>query len=546
MFNKIRTFAVFAVLLTFVCGCNLIKKPAIELSLGAPAVIGSLEAGGVIWYTVHVVEECFLTVETFGDTDIYLEAYDVSRRNLITENGGGDDGNNARVEFHAIAGNTYTFRLRGANEDVAGAYLIRAIDAPIIDLMFDTTHRTNLAPGANHWYKIGVNQRSIVNVYTTSGIDTYLEVYDSFINFLRADDDGGENNNASVNIVAEPNHYYYFKLRGYHDEVSGDYNIIASTVHITDMSLGGAYRFMLERGANHWYSVSSNETSIITVETTGEVDTYLEVYDSHFNIINSDDDGGMDLNASIDIFAEPGVTYYFKLRGYNEDRYGEYTIHANTASTNELRLGIQQNVFLASGAKHWYYLSSSERTIIAVETTGNVDTYLDAFDSHLNFINSDDDSGSGYNALVEFFVEPYQVYYLRLRGVGGSPTGTYGIKAISKSYEGRNTERSSAITLANGEVVPVNFYTEDEGLWYRYEVPRDNTNLTFYTWGDLDTMLYLYDSQGHLIFEDDDSGEDLNAYISSDLNRGSYFIEIRTFSGVTGRTTFQIESYDIE
>jgi len=57
----------------------------------------------------------------------------------------------------------------------------------------------------------------------------------------------------------------------------------------------------------------------------------------------------------------------------------------------------------------------------------------------------------------------------------------------------------------------------------------------------MDTLLYLYDSRGTLIAEDDDSGEGANALISVRLNPGTYYIEVKGFNGQIGRCTLHGE-----
>ena len=99
----------------------------------------------------------------------------------------------------------------------------------------------------------------------------------------------------------------------------------------------------------------------------------------------------------------------------------------------------------------------------------------------------------------------------------------------------RNTERSSAVDIRLGEAVSVFFHVPGESRWYRYEITRDGTDFAVQTGGNIDTLLFLYDQNGDLAAEDDDSGEDLNASISERLNAGVYFIEVRLYSDTIGR-----------
>jgi hypothetical protein len=93
----------------------------------------------------------------------------------------------------------------------------------------------------------------------------------------------------------------------------------------SELSIGNWVPGHLYAGQEYWFSVRSTGTGFLTVETTGNVDTYLEAYDASRQLIDEDDDGGINGNARLDMFVEPGETYIFKLRGYGEDVTGPYS-----------------------------------------------------------------------------------------------------------------------------------------------------------------------------------------------------------------------------
>ena len=209
---------------------SLFAQTPPELHLGAAPVSGTLHDGSEIWYSVRSASNGFLVIETTGGTDTYLEAYD-AQRNLITENDDGGEMANARIEMFVAAGRTYLFKLRGYNSEVAGAYRIFATSASLpepAELGFGTSHRGTIAAGLRYWYSVRAAERGFVTVETSGNTDTYLEAYDPQYNLVTEDDDGGTDYNASIGMVVEPGQVFLFRLRGYSDEITGEYEIVAS------------------------------------------------------------------------------------------------------------------------------------------------------------------------------------------------------------------------------------------------------------------------------------------------------------------------------
>ena len=299
-------------------------------------------------------------------------------------------------------------------------------------------------------------------------------------------------------------------------------------------------------GDEIWYRVRAAETGYLIVQTTGDTDTYLEAYDAQQNLLKQDDDGGEAYNARIELFVEAGRRYLFKLRGFGSTT-GSFQISASFEAippSTELRFGSSQQGNLGAGAKHWYSVRVRDAGIVVVQTSGSIDTYMEAYDSRYNVIAEDDDSGSGYNARIEIIAEANQTYSFVVRGYSSQEAGSYSILANHEPIprDERNTEISRAVAIRLGEAVPVFFLTPNESRWYRYEAGRAGTTFLVQTRGDLDTLLYLYDSQGTRISQNDDSGEGLNALISERLSQGTYFIEVRTYSDTIGRCTLHAET----
>jgi hypothetical protein len=312
-----------------------------------------------------------------------------------------------------------------------------------------------------------------------------------------------------------------------------------------ELRLGSIITGNLSSNVDIWYRINVTENCLLSIETLGNTDTYLEIYDSRTNLLLENDDGGNGSNARIDMLAANGSSYFIKLRGYG-DSSGPFRILADyTPLTNsaELNAGSILSGDLSIGERLLYKVQSVRTGIFTVETSGNMDTLLEAYDSQFRLITSDDDSGEDNNARIELFTEANQIYYVILKGYSSDSSGSYRLLAGFETMSvGNNTSRSTAATLSPGAEVSV-FVTEaGQSRWFVCQVTRTGI-ITFVvqTRGSLDTYLYLYDNNGNLLEEDDDSGDNYNARISTRLSTGTYYIEVKGLGGATGRCTLHAE-----
>jgi len=99
-----------------------------------------------------------------------------------------------------------------------------------------------------------------------------------------------------------------------------------------ELEEGLDYQAMIYPGDRDYYKFNATPGSYY-ISTSGDVDTYLHLYDTDGETeIAEDDDSGEDLNARILWnFTSSGI-YYLKVRGYDESVTGEYSISVYNAS----------------------------------------------------------------------------------------------------------------------------------------------------------------------------------------------------------------------
>ena len=185
-----------------------------------------------------------------------------------------------------------------------------------------------------------------------------------------------------------------------------------------------------------WFRVETSGLRHLRVRTTGSLDTVGTLFDASGRQLAEDDDGGSGNNFALEAGVPAGV-YYVRVRGYDEDETGSYTIeehgeaddHANDRSGATL---LALNSSLAgeietSRDEDWFRVETSGRRHLRVRTTGSLDTVGTLFDASGQRLASDDDSGSSANFALEAEV-PAGVYYVRVRGYDEDETGSYTIE----------------------------------------------------------------------------------------------------------------------
>jgi len=207
--------------------------------------------------------------------------------------------------------------------------------------------------------------------------------------------------------------------------------------NVQDLRVGASVSGNINNGQEFWYRVRSTENCILTVETFGSTDTYLEVYDSQQrNLLMENDDGPNEYNARVEIFAMAGDIYMFKLRGYDSDTSGPFRISAtqkNIPRTPELPINIitleTRSGNIDRNGEYWFTVKPAVTGTLVVETSGDTDTFLTAYGENGFFV-EDDDGGWENNARISINVQkPGTTYLFKLRGYDSDVRGPYKISA---------------------------------------------------------------------------------------------------------------------
>jgi len=290
-----------------------------------------------------------------------------------------------------------------------------------------------------------------------------------------------------------------------------------------ELRVGAFLQGNLNSGQEIWYSVRATEAGVLTVETTGETDTYLEAYDSGRNLISENDDYGDNINARLNLIATAGITYLIKLRGYDEDSVGAFRIFASHKTITELRVGVSYNGNIVSNENYWFTVRASQNSRLVTETSSDIDTILEAYDKNFNLISDDDDSGENLNALLVIDGSAGETYFFMLKSYG-SDKGPYQILVTAAPYPAPTQLNIGSFHSGN--------ISAGGDYWFSVQTARKG-NLSVGTTGSTDTYLYAYTGNYELIAQNDD-GDDLNAFITIPVAANStYIFRLKGYSADT-------------
>ncbi len=208
-----------------------------------------------------------------------------------------------------------------------------------------------LTRGDADWFHFTVDEDMftseavMVEIYTTGDTDTYMTVYgpDDPDLYYGESDDYMDSNAGMVLTLDEPGTYWVV-VSGYSEDTSGYYYLESHMEAVefadsyepnntrdraTPLDWSAEQEHAFDLGDNvDIFSFTLNSAKEVVIYTESQMDTYMDLYDEYGNYITSDDDGGKDSNARLEVDLGRG-TYYVEVRPYDDSGYGSYKLIAN-------------------------------------------------------------------------------------------------------------------------------------------------------------------------------------------------------------------------
>ena len=290
----------------------------------------------------------------------------------------------------------------------------------------------------------------------------------------------------------------------------------------------------------------------LTVETTGNIDTFMYIYNyDNGDELASNDDGGQGSNARIVQNVRSGTRYLAVVKGYGSSTNGSYGFRAYMVvregasswdSPHSYEIGIGEdnittvNRTIQSGDEEFFLLLPDRDGRLTVETTGRIDTYMELYEADSkDLLDENDDGGNSYNARIRYNVHSGGRYIVMVRGYSSSVNGSFGFRAYlsgqstlsADEYEA-DDEPAQAKSIETGASQQRTFHSGNDVDWVKFQVTQAGRYLIQakgLNSNRLDTYIELFDGNLNSIAEDDDGGDSLGSRLSIHLNTGLYYIK---------------------
>jgi len=305
---------------------------------------------------------------------------------------------------------------------------------------------------------------------TTGSMDTYMQLlnYDNG-DELATNDDGGQGTNAKINYNVRSGTRYLAVVSGYGSSATGSYGFRAYMVtREGSSSLDNPISYEIGIGEDNAVSVSRNiqqgdedyfllipdRDGRLTMETTGRLDTYMELHQAdEEELLDENDDGGQNENARIRYSVSAGVRYIVMVRGYSSRTSGSYGFRAyfqgasalssdqyepndESSQATVIEIGTpQQHTFHSGNDVDWFRFQVRRAGSYTIQTKGvnsnRLDTYIELYDSNMNQIAEDDDGGNSLSSLLKQNLNS-GAYFLKVWCLDEEPDQAYTISITTE------------------------------------------------------------------------------------------------------------------
>lgn len=408
------------------------------------------------------------------------------------------------------------------------------------------------APGDKDFFKINIDKHMLLEVYTWGSTDTYGELLNEDGSNIILNDDSGSEKNFAFQLEVNPG-TYYISVRDYYEDRTGDYLLFVYTAEVREDEYGNdmehatpvevplsSYRNMLTPGDIDYIKINMVNCGWVSVYTSGVTDTYGVLQDEQGNILEEDDDSSAGKNFTFERVLVPGI-YYIRITDFYPEKGGIYDLNISITQIDDdygnfMENAAEININESISGKidygrdiDFFKFNIDAPMLIEAFSSGITDTYGTIYNSDGQAIIENDDDGEMKNFDMTVQVDP-GIYYISVRNYYDFLAGDYSVtvnqKLIQEDDYGNTIEDAAPIEVES--VTAAGIQTFGDVDYFKFTVDKDY-KVVIMTTGNTDTFGSLYNENGILIEQEDDTGIDKNFYISRDLTPGVYYIEVRDY-----------------
>ena len=488
----------------------------------------SLTAGGQNYFRFTLRESIRgLAIHTRGEIDLMGSLYDGQGTPLAAGEMSGDQGN-FRID-RPLAPGTYFVRVQGGNTSVEGNYTLHVERGPRITnvRLASVTDRT-LAVGVSDYFQLTLGVSQSLAIHTSGDIDTSGGIYDGRGVLLATDENSGDRNNFRIERLLDAG-TYFIRVSGSNFGTAQSY-----TLHVIPLiTPGSTFEGTLVAGGTDHFQLTLESTQHLAIYTSGEgLNTTGGLYDSDGMAVATDEDSGEGDHFRIGRLLTLG-TYFIQVTGADISVTGGYTLHVELPGITTVQLGSTTERTLAAGVSDYFQLTLTSVQGVAIHTQGDIDVTGILYDADVMQLATDENGGEGLNFRID---RPLALgtYLIEVRGVDTSIEGNYRLRV-----EGNEA------TVKPGSVTASTLVAGRSG-YFQFTLPDTDTlasdqSMAIYTIGETNVTGRLYDSDGTLLFTDENSGEGDNFRIDRMLAAGTYLIRVTgADTSVQGNYTLRV------
>ena len=333
-------------------------------------------------------------------------------------------GRNARLIIDLIAGDIYY--ITAMNDDRKYGYSLRiGFEPASSNSMFkDNPYNMNISANSYMMAKFSPTATGYYDFYTQLTLgDPFINLFDENGNLMASDDDALGSLNSLIRAYLIAGNTYFLAGQGYNGKASVySVQVIPSISERLQVNLNLTQTINVSTTICMYEFVApySETYDFFTYDRTVG-DPYLELYDSNRKKIAYNDDGNGDRNSLMTVTLTAGEKYYVNIRGFaNSTTSCKFQIRLSLSNRTEVMAGLNSSIPVSvdiGNVKVFKFVAKeSKYYTIYTEDIINGDPVLELMDSAGEVIEIDDDSGSGFNAEINFLAYEGEVYYIVCRG----------------------------------------------------------------------------------------------------------------------------------
>ena len=478
------------------------------------------------YFRFEVTTANIINITTNGSTDTYGRLYDAAGK-LLDSDDNSADGNNFLITRFLPTG-IYYLVVDGANPDTSGSYTLNintSTDVTEISLIDPNpaVDKTISSLTDKDYFRFNITQPNIININTTGGNNTFGTLYYSSGIQLASDNNSGDGENFLIRKLLFPGIYYIEVKSG--NNTIGNYtlNVLTEEVPFINSSSTSSVETLSSTQYIHYFTFNVTQERVITLYTTGNINTYSRLYNAAGNTLASDDNSGRRRNFRITKVLSAG-SYYMEVRGIVPSAVGDYTLRVAAEEPLLITLpytSSDQDISVA-GEEDYFSFNLSKNSALTASFTDANNIYGGLYDSSFIEIVSNQYSNSARNFFINRELSA-GTYHIQVRGINTDTTGNYRL-----NIEVPETIATLPYTSSQESISPVG----DED--YLRIVLEQNAPLILSTTGLTDTFGSLYDNSFGLIASKDNAGADgagvsnlQNFLMIRELDAGTYYVGTR-------------------